>query len=87
VCQSCASATRKQPVSAGDIVSAHPEIYEKEIPRAVESPTTVLAGHEPDEEWLYLEGAGPSRWLRVVVAFDSEDRGRIIISFAHRRKP
>jgi hypothetical protein len=71
------------------IVSAHPEIeiYEKEVHRAVESPTTVLAGREPDEEWLYLESAGPSRWLKVVVVFDSEDRGRIITSFARRRKP
>lgn len=71
------------------IVSAHPEMgaCEKEIRRAVESPTTVLAGREPDEEWLYLEGAGPSRWLKVVVAFDSESRGRIITSFARRRKP
>lgn len=71
------------------IVSAHPEIeaYEKEIHRAVESPTAVLAGREPDEEWLYQEGAGPSRWLKVVVVFDSEHRGRIITSFARRRKP
>lgn len=71
------------------IINAHPEIeiYAKEIRRAVELPTTVLAGREPDEEWLYLEGAGPSRWLKVVVVFDSEDRGRIITSFARRRKP
>lgn len=71
------------------IISAHPEIevHEKEVRRAVESPTTVLAGREHDEEWLYLEGAGPSRWLKIVVVFDSEDRGRIITSFARRRKP
>jgi hypothetical protein len=47
----------------------------------------VLAGREADEEWLYLEGAGPSRWLKVVVVFDSANRGRIITSFARRRKP
>ncbi len=71
------------------IITAHPEIEacDKEICRAVESPTTVLAGREPDEEWLYLEGAGPSRWLKVVVAFDREGGGRIITSFARRRKP
>jgi hypothetical protein len=71
------------------IISAHPEIesYEKEIRRAVQAPTTALAGREPDEEWLYLEGAGPSRWLKVVVVFDGGDRGRIITSFARRRKP
>jgi hypothetical protein len=71
------------------IVSAHPEIkaYEEEVRRAVESPTARLAGREPDEEWLYLEGAGPSRWLKVVVVFNSEGGGRIITAFARRRKP
>lgn len=71
------------------IVSGHPEIevYEQEIRRAVESPTAILPGREPDEEWLYLEGAGPSRWLKVVVVFDSEESGRIITAFARRRKP
>jgi hypothetical protein len=71
------------------IVSGHPEIevHRGGIRRAVESPTSVVAGRESDEEWLYLEGVGPSRWLKVVVVFDSEDRGRIITSFARRRKP
>ncbi len=71
------------------IVSAHPEIevHESEILRAVESPTTALPGREADEEWLYLEGAGPSRWLKVVVVFDSQGSGRIITAFARRRKP
>ena len=71
------------------IVSAHPEIepYEAEICRAVEAPTTNLPGREPDEEWLYLEGVGPSRWLKVVVVFDREGSGRIITAFARRRKP
>jgi len=70
------------------IVSAHPEleVHQEEVCRAVEAPTAVLAGREPDEEWLYLEGAGPSRWLKVVVVFESE-RGRIITSFARSRKP
>lgn len=73
----------------GHIVSGHPEIevYEQEIRRAVESPTTVVPGREPGEEWLYLEGAGPSRWLKVVVVFDSDGNGRIITAFARRRKP
>lgn len=71
------------------IVSGHPEIeiYEKEIHLAVESPTAALPGREPDEEWLYLEGAGPSRWLKVVVVFDSDGSGRIITAFPRRRKP
>jgi hypothetical protein len=71
------------------IVSAHPEIevYVKEIGRAVEAPSAVIAGREPDEEWLYLDGAGPSRWLKVVVVFDGAGSGRIITAFARRRKP
>lgn len=71
------------------ITSGHPEIesFEEEIRRAVESPTAVLSGREANEEWLYLEGAGPSRWLKVVVVFDSAERGRIITAFARRRKP
>lgn len=71
------------------IVSGHPEIgaCAADIRRAVEAPTTAIAGREPDEEWLYLEGAGPSRWLKVVVVFDSDNQGRIITSFARRRKP
>jgi hypothetical protein len=63
------------------------EVYLTDIRRAVEAQTAVMAGREPNEEWLYLEGAGPSRWLKVVVIFDSESRGRIITSFARRRKP
>lgn len=77
------------PESWQHIVSGHPEIevYLRDIRRAVKEPTAVMAGREPNEEWLYLEGAGPSRWLKVVVVFDSADQGRIITSFARRRKP
>jgi hypothetical protein len=71
------------------ILSGHPEMgsYEGEVLRAVESPTEALAGRESDEEWLYLEGTGPSRWLKVVVVFDSATSGRIITAFPRRRKP
>jgi hypothetical protein len=71
------------------IVSGHPEIeiYEKEIHLAVKSPTAALPGREPNEEWLYLEEADPSRWLKVIVVFDSDGIGRIITAFARRRKP
>lgn len=71
------------------IVGGHPEIAvcEEEIRRAVESPTAVLPGRGPAEEWLYLEGVGPSRWLKVVVVFDRAELGRIITAFPRRRKP
>jgi hypothetical protein len=71
------------------IVDGHPELghVQDEILRAVESPTEVMAGRTSDEEWFYLEGAGPSRWLKVVVVFDRAGSGRIITAFGRRRKP
>jgi hypothetical protein len=71
------------------IVAGHPEMesHKEDVVRAVESPTATLPGREPDEEWLYLRDAGPSRWLKVVVVFDSSDSGRMITAFPRRRKP
>ena len=71
------------------IVDGHPELgdMQEEILRAVESPTEILSGRMADEEWFYLEGAGPSRWLKVVVVFDRRGSGRIITAFGRRRKP
>jgi hypothetical protein len=71
------------------IIDGHPELREtqEEVLRAVESPSEVLAGRAPDEKWFYLEGAGPSRWLKVVVVFDRVGSGRIITAFGRRRKP
>ena len=81
-------------VSLGDerwahIIDGHPELQDiqADIARAVESPSEVIAGRAPDEEWFYLAGAGPSRWLKVVVVFDRQGRGRIITAFGRRRKP
>jgi hypothetical protein len=61
--------------------------HEDDVLRAVAAPTETAAGREPDEEWYYLAGAGPSRWLKVVVVFESFERGRIITAFPRRRKP
>ena len=71
------------------IIDGHPELsdFRGDVLRAVEAPTEILAGRAPDEEWFYLADAGPSRWLKVVVVFDSADRGRIITAFGRRRKP
>ncbi len=54
---------------------------------AIEAPTEALPGREADEEWFYLRDAGPSRWLKVVVLFDTSVDGRIITAFPRRRKP
>jgi hypothetical protein len=71
------------------IIIGHPDLRDsqEDIVRAVESPTEVLAGRTADEEWFYLAGAGPSRWLKVVVVFDRHGSGRIITAFGRRRKP
>lgn len=71
------------------IIDGHPELdgHEDEIVRAIETPSEMAPGRAPDEEWFYLRGAGPSRWLKVVVVFDSAGRGRIITAFPRRRKP
>lgn len=71
------------------ITSGHPELRnnQADVVRAVELPSEVIAGRAPDEEWFYLAGAGPTRWLKVVVVFDRSNRGRIITAFGRRRKP
>lgn len=70
------------------IVSGHPELtpFHDDVLRAVRAPDRRLAGRAVNEEWLYLGGAGPSRWLKVVVAYDGAV-GRIITAFARRRLP
>ena len=35
-----------------------------------DEPDERLAGHEAGEEWFYRRGAGPSRWMRVVVHYE-----------------
>jgi hypothetical protein len=74
----------------GDTASGtgHPELrdYQADLLRAIEAPITRLYGPGEGEEWFYLEGAGPSRYLKVVVAF-REGRGRIITAFARRAMP
>ena len=50
-------------------------------------PTETVPGREPGEEWFYLSNAGPSRWLKVVVVYDSPVSGPIITAFPRRRKP
>jgi hypothetical protein len=71
------------------IADGHPEMSDMrdDVLRAVKAPSEILAGRAADEEWFYLAGAGPSRWLKVVVVFDPADRGRIITAFGRRRKP
>jgi len=70
------------------ILEGYPELapYVESVARAVGTPDRRLSGHQEDEEWFYLEGAGPSRWLKVVVHYEG-GRGRIVTAFARRSMP
>ncbi|MBV9819612.1 MAG: hypothetical protein JOZ07_14865 [Solirubrobacterales bacterium] len=82
-------------------VTGHPELarYRDEVLRAVTAspgpprrplaprpPDEVQPGRRSNERWFFLRGAGPSRWLQVVVAYE-EDRGWIVTAFGRRRDP
>ena len=70
------------------IREGHPDLtpYRDAILTAISVPTILRPGHEPNESWHYLEGAGPSRWLKVVVAYEG-DRGYVRTAFARRSFP
>jgi hypothetical protein len=70
------------------IVAGHPDLrpYLRSILDAVRHPDRRVPGRGADEEWFYLADAGPSRWLKVVVHFES-GRGRIVTAFARRSMP
>ena len=55
-----------------------------EILRAVASPDATDPGGQPNETWFFLEGVGPSGWLRVVVAYEG-GRGWIVTAFPRRK--
>ena len=68
--------------------TGHPELrpHRDDVLRAVREPTIRRPGRVPTQEWFYLEGAGPSRYLKVVVEF-TQGRGQIITAFARRSTP
>jgi hypothetical protein len=70
------------------VIDGHPELrtYLQDVLKAVQEPTRQLPGRRPGEAWYYLAGAGPSRWLKVVVAYD-QGNGRILTAFARRSLP
>jgi hypothetical protein len=71
------------------IVDGHPYMapFRAEVLRAVEGPTERIVRPRPGQDWFYLEGAGPSRWLKVVVAYDEKSNGSIRTAFPRRSKP
>jgi hypothetical protein len=67
----------------------HPELarHLSDVLRAVASPDHVTA--DPvfgGRRRFYLRGAGPSRWLLVVVSYEQEP-ARIISAFGNRKDP
>lgn len=70
------------------ILDAHPELgpHRTAVLNAVTAPSSRLPGRRPGEEWCYLEGVGPSRWLKVVVAYAGQT-GRIVTAFPRRALP
>jgi len=70
------------------ILGEHPEMAQhmRSVMTAVREPTLRLSGEDPGEEYYYVEGEGPSRWVKAVVHFEGGE-GRIITAFPRRSVP
>lgn len=70
------------------ILEEHAELGLKppDIVAVVAEPEHRLRGRAPQEEWFYRGGAGPSRWVRVVVHYE-QALGRIVTAFPRRAVP
>lgn len=71
------------------ILRDHPELaaHLSDVLRAIAEPDHALA--DPvyeDRRRYYLRGAGPSRWLLVVVSYEQEP-ARVISAFGNRKDP
>lgn len=76
-------------VWAQKIVRDHPEVgaHRADALRAVSVPDHVAQDpSSADRRRFYLRGAGPSRWLLVVVSYE-QTPARIISVFANRKDP
>ncbi len=70
------------------IVDEHGELeaHRTAVLAAVSNPDRRTTGRSPSEEWCYGVTARPSRWIKVVVHFESGE-GRIVTAFPRRRFP
>jgi len=62
------------------------ELHLEDLLVTVSQPTQRVQGRRPGEEFFYLAGSGPSRWIKVVVHYEHE-QGRIATAFPRRRFP
>jgi hypothetical protein len=71
------------------ITDGHPELarLRDEVLGTIRTPSRRQPRPTLGEEWFYREGVGPSRWLKVVVRYESIERGWIATAFARRRMP
>ena len=71
------------------IIRRHPymDVFQAGVLQAIIAPTEIVDRPRPGQDWYYLQGAGPSRWLKVVVAFDENNTGSIRTAFPRRSKP
>lgn len=79
----------KDQVWSEKIVRDHPEIaeYRADVLRAVSAPDHVAADPIFEQRTrYYVRGAGPSRWLLVVVSYE-QTPARIVSAFANRKDP
>ena len=56
------------------------------ILRGLTTPARRRRGRWPDEEWFYLAGPGPTRFVKVVVHYEGGE-GRIVTAFPRRAFP
>lgn len=61
--------------------------FRTDVLRAVEAPADLIEQPRPGQDWFYLRDAGPSRWLKVVVAFDEDSVGSIAARKGQPRRP
>jgi hypothetical protein len=69
------------------IIEGHPELWAHQgrVLAAINEGER-RPGRWPDEEWFYLATSRPSRWLKVVVRYNS-GRGEIVTAFPRRSLP
>jgi hypothetical protein len=70
------------------IIEDHEELAGEldEILRGLARPALRRHGRWPEEEWYYLAGPGPTRFVKVVVHYEGGE-GRIVTAFPRRAFP